>query len=111
MGVTPYKIVLLEDVTEKDLPALPKTIRSRVEKAIEERLMVNPDKIGKSLSYKLKGSRRMRVGDYRVIYEIDNLRCMVPKCDGMIKCETIKGGIMVTWVRQNNRDNSQSNTK
>ena len=28
--------------------------------------------------------------------------CMVPKCDGMIKYETIKGGIMATWVRQNN---------
>lgn len=70
----PYKIVLFKSVTERDLPSLPKTIRSRVEKAIEERLTVNPDKIGKSLSYKLKGSRRMRVGDYRVIYEIDNLK-------------------------------------
>ncbi|MDR2609278.1 MAG: type II toxin-antitoxin system RelE/ParE family toxin [Rickettsiales bacterium] len=44
---------------------------------VKERLTVNPDKIGKSLSYKLKGSRRMQVGDYRVIYEVDDLEHMV----------------------------------
>ncbi|MDR2548293.1 MAG: type II toxin-antitoxin system RelE/ParE family toxin [Rickettsiales bacterium] len=77
MGIKPYKIEFLKDVTETDLPALPKTIRLRVEKAIKEHLTVNPDKIGKSLSYKFKGSRRMRVGDYRVIYEIDNIEHMV----------------------------------
>ncbi|WP_246209705.1 hypothetical protein [Wolbachia endosymbiont of Atemnus politus] len=47
MGIKPYKIEFLKNVIETDLPALPKTIRLRVEKAIKVRLIVNPDKIGK----------------------------------------------------------------
>ena len=42
-----------------------------IKTAIEERLMVDPIGFGKPLRYSLKGHRRLRVGDYRVVYRIE----------------------------------------
>ncbi|MCB0308987.1 MAG: type II toxin-antitoxin system RelE/ParE family toxin [Bdellovibrionales bacterium] len=53
------------------MPALPKTARQRIKRAIEERLTSNPIEFGKPLRYSLKGARKLRVGDYRVIYRIE----------------------------------------
>ncbi|MGL9717320.1 MAG: type II toxin-antitoxin system RelE family toxin [Wolbachia sp.] len=77
MGLERYKIKLLKNVTERDLPALPKTIKSRVLKAIKERLTDSPDKVGKLLSHELKGHRRIRVGDYRIVYQVNKLERIV----------------------------------
>jgi mRNA interferase RelE/StbE len=66
-----YKIRYYARVTEKDVPSLPKTMRSRIQKAIEERLTVDPVSYGKALQHSLKGHRRLRVGDYRIVYKID----------------------------------------
>ncbi|WP_339047494.1 type II toxin-antitoxin system RelE/ParE family toxin [Candidatus Mesenet endosymbiont of Phosphuga atrata] len=71
MEIKPYDIDFLEDVIERDLAALPVTIESRISKAIQTRLRVNPDKLGKPLSYKLKGYFSLRIGDYRIIYRIE----------------------------------------
>lgn len=70
MEIKHYKIKFLKNVTERDLPALPVTIESRVNKAIQERLRVNPTKLGKPLSGRFKGYFKLRVGDYRIIYQI-----------------------------------------
>jgi addiction module RelE/StbE family toxin len=58
-------------VIEEDLPKLPTTVRSMIKKAIEERLMVDPIGFGKPLRYSLKGYRRLRVSDYRIVYRIE----------------------------------------
>ncbi|WP_386087012.1 type II toxin-antitoxin system RelE family toxin [Wolbachia endosymbiont (group A) of Norellia spinipes] len=71
MGLERYKIKSLKSVTERDLPNLPKTIRLRVQKAIKERLTVDPINLGEPLHHNLKGLRRLRVGDYRVVYRVD----------------------------------------
>ncbi|WP_353269801.1 MULTISPECIES: type II toxin-antitoxin system RelE family toxin [unclassified Wolbachia] len=71
MGLERYKIKSLKSVTERDLPNLPKTIRLRVQKAIKERLTVDPINLGEPLHHSLKGRRRLRVGDYRVVYRVD----------------------------------------
>ncbi|WP_353270984.1 type II toxin-antitoxin system RelE family toxin [Wolbachia endosymbiont (group A) of Hedychridium roseum] len=71
MGLERYKIKSLKSVTERDLPNLPKTIRLRVQKAIKERLTVDPVNLGEPLHHSLKGLRRLRVGDYRVVYRVD----------------------------------------
>ncbi|AAS14303.1 conserved hypothetical protein [Wolbachia endosymbiont of Drosophila melanogaster] len=76
MGII-YQIGYLEGVDTEDLPSLPKTIRLRVQKAIEKRLTIIPDKVGEALSHKWVGYFRLRVGDYRVIYLIDNSEHMV----------------------------------
>lgn len=67
----PYTILYLESVVKEDIPALPKTARQQIRRAIEERLMVDPVGFGKPLRYSLKGHRRLRVGDWRIIYRIE----------------------------------------
>jgi mRNA interferase RelE/StbE len=67
-----YSIRYLEVVVKEHIPILPKTAKERIKKAIEDRLSVDPVKYGKPLQYSLKGHRRLRVGDYRVIYRIDS---------------------------------------
>jgi mRNA-degrading endonuclease RelE of RelBE toxin-antitoxin system len=42
VGLKRYKIKFLKNVSKRDLPVLPKTIKSRVEEIIKERLTVNP---------------------------------------------------------------------
>ncbi len=66
-----YKIEYLETVVRKDIPRLTKTARQQIKRAIERRLTSNPIEHGKPLRYSLKGARRLRVGDYRVIYKIE----------------------------------------
>ncbi|WP_310732642.1 MULTISPECIES: type II toxin-antitoxin system RelE family toxin [Wolbachia] len=66
-----YDIVYSKNFTERDFPNLPKTIRSRITKAINERLTTDPIKFGKPLRGRLKGYRRIRISDYRVIYTVN----------------------------------------
>lgn len=65
-----YSIDYLEVVVKKDIPALPKSHKSAIKRAIEERLSVDPISYGKPLRYSLKGHRRLRVDDYRIVYKI-----------------------------------------
>ncbi|MGL9688506.1 MAG: type II toxin-antitoxin system RelE family toxin [Wolbachia sp.] len=55
----------------KDLQNLPKIIRLRIVKAINELLTVDPINLGEPLYYSLKGRRRLRVGNYRVVYRVN----------------------------------------
>jgi mRNA interferase RelE/StbE len=66
-----YIIRYEPNVLKKDIPALPEPFKSLIKRAIEERLTVNPIGFGKPLRYSLKGHRRLRVGDYRIVYRID----------------------------------------
>jgi len=71
-----YRIEYDVDIKEK-LIILPKSIREIIKKAIEKKLTVDPIAFGKPLRYSLKGYRRLRVGDYRVIYKIIEDRVLV----------------------------------
>lgn len=66
-----YQIEYLASVIKDDIPTLSKTAKHLIQKAIEERLMVDPIGFGKPLRYSLKGHRRLRVSDYRIIYRIE----------------------------------------
>ena len=66
-----YSIEYLSTVVEDDISKLPSRMKIMIRKAIEERLVVDPVGFGKPLRYSLKGHRRLRVGDYRVVYRID----------------------------------------
>lgn len=66
----PYQLVYHPDVARIDLPRINRNIQSRIRKAIEQRLFVDPINYGEPLRRGLRGYRKMRVGDYRVIYEI-----------------------------------------
>ncbi len=76
-GTKLYLIEYLDTVTSNDIPSLPKRMKSSIKRSIEERLMVDPVGFGKPLRYSLKGHRRLRVGDYRVVYRIEDERDVV----------------------------------
>jgi mRNA interferase RelE/StbE len=66
-----YQIHYLEEVVHKHIPALSSNAKSLIKRAIEERLMTDPIGFGKPLRYSLKGHRRLRVSDYRIVYRIE----------------------------------------
>jgi mRNA interferase RelE/StbE len=68
-----YRVEYLESVVNDDIPDLSTSAKQLIQKAIEERLMVDPIGFGKPLRYSLKGHRRLRVSDYRVVYRIESL--------------------------------------
>ena len=66
-----YELLYHPDIAGEDLPHISKNIKKRLRKAIEERLGSNPEKYGEPLKRGLKGYRKLRVGDYRVIYKLE----------------------------------------
>ena len=64
-----YKIIYLEEVSS-DIKIIPNNMQKIIRGAIETRIMIDPYSYGKPLRYSWKGHRRLRVGDYRVIYKI-----------------------------------------
>ena len=67
-----YQILYQDHVIKSHIPALSTKVKSLIKNSIEERLMVDPIAFGKPLRYSLKGHRRLRVSDYRVVYRIEN---------------------------------------
>jgi mRNA interferase RelE/StbE len=57
-------------VRDQDLPSLDPASRARILKAIREKLTTAPEAYGEHLRAELHGYWKLRVGDYRVIYEI-----------------------------------------
>lgn len=57
-------------VRDVDLPAIDTKTKNRIKKAIEERLLISPQKYGAPLRKTLKGYWKMRVGDYRVVFRV-----------------------------------------
>ena len=64
-----YNVHYLEEVL-KDIKNIPTNVRKTIKSAIETRIMIDPFSYGKPLRYSWKGHRRIRVGDYRIIYKI-----------------------------------------
>ena len=64
------KIKYHPKVKNEDIPRLTSNIAARIENAIRNRLMVNPVKYGFYLRGSLKGYRKLRVGDWRIICKI-----------------------------------------
>lgn len=58
-------------VVEDDIPSLSQASRVRIRKAIEEKLTNAPEKFGKPLRQSLHGYRKLRVGDYRIVFRIE----------------------------------------
>lgn len=57
-------------VRDQDLPELDSSARARILKAIREKLTADPEAYGERLRADLHGYWKLRVGEYRVIYEI-----------------------------------------
>lgn len=66
-----YHIHYADVVIKEHISRLPNSAKKLIQKAIEERLTVNPRHFGKPLRYSYNGHRCLRVSNYRVIYHID----------------------------------------
>ena len=66
-----FDIVYHRLVVTRDIPKLSSEWREKIKLAIEERLQSHPDLYGKPLRRSLKGYRKLRVGDYRIIFSIE----------------------------------------
>ena len=58
-------------VLKEDLPKLSPDVKEKIKKVIEDKLLADPINAGSMLRHSLKGHRKFRVGDWRVIYRID----------------------------------------
>lgn len=66
-----YEIFYNSKVVSVDIPKLGKKERIIIRQAIERKLTVSPESYGVPLRQSLKGYRKLRVGDYRVIFYIE----------------------------------------
>ena len=53
-----------------DLKKIGNILKSRVKRAIETRLVVDPEKHGQPLKGNFKGFRKLRIGEYRIVYKV-----------------------------------------
>ncbi len=67
----PFSVSYHKEVVKYDIPALPADMKDRVKSAIESKLTTHPEKYAVSLRRTLKGYWKLRIGDYRVVFEID----------------------------------------
>lgn len=73
-----YRVVY-HHLVEEDIQQIQANIRKRIQDAIENRLMAEPVMAGKPLRQSLKGFRKMRVGDYRIIYQVEKETVIILK--------------------------------
>jgi mRNA interferase RelE/StbE len=72
-----WKIKFHNLVLKEDFKNIDKNTRTTVVRSIESKLSKAPDKFGRQLSGELNKYRRLKVGDYRVIYETLKSKVMV----------------------------------
>lgn len=72
-----FEVVYQKIVVAQDIPALTPTTKDRVRRAIEEKLTTFPAVFGKPLRQSLKGYRKLRVGEYRVVFRITETKVLV----------------------------------
>lgn len=68
----PYHVRYHPDVKANDTPKLNRTIQKRIRTAIEQRLLAAPERYSEPLRRTLKGFRKLRVGDYRIVLRIES---------------------------------------
>ena len=66
-----FTIEYHESVVKEDIPRLSSDLKKQVKGAIEKKLTTFPETFGKPLRRSLKGYRKLRVGDFRVIFRIE----------------------------------------
>ncbi len=64
-------------VVDDDIPKLPLVWKNKIKVAIENKLVAKPETFGKPLRRSFKGYRKLRVGDYRVIFRIEKKKVKI----------------------------------
>ena len=72
-----FEISYHTKVVKEDIVGLSLVWRSKIRSAIEDKLTLAPDFYGKPLRRSLKGYRKLRVGNYRVVFIIHRNRVYI----------------------------------
>lgn len=72
-----FKVQIDELVLKKDFKKIDKADQLRIINTIRKKLTSNPQEFGKPLKGELKGYWKLRIGEYRVIYEIEKDKIIV----------------------------------
>lgn len=73
----PFTISYHNEAVKNDIPALPAAMKVRIKSAIETKLAMYPEQYALPLRRTLKGYWKLRVGDYRIIFEFDRSTIIV----------------------------------
>ncbi|MCM8826484.1 MAG: type II toxin-antitoxin system RelE/ParE family toxin [Candidatus Omnitrophica bacterium] len=74
-----YTVIYHPDIPKEDLAGIPQNMKEAIKRAIETRLIPDPFVAGEPLRHSLKGHRKLRVGDYRIIYRIQSDKIIILK--------------------------------
>jgi mRNA interferase RelE/StbE len=74
-----YKLFYHPEIQKEDLPKIPRNLKEIIRRAIEGRLVKDPFAYGEPLRQSLKGHRKLRVGDYRIIYKVKGEEIIILK--------------------------------
>jgi len=72
-----FDILIDELVFKKDFKKIDRPDQRRILKTIRKKLATKPKEFGKPLRGELKGYWKLRIGKYRVIYEIEEEKILV----------------------------------
>ena len=74
---TGYKLQYHPDVKKIDLLRIDTKNKKMIQRAIEERLAISPEIYGKPLQRNLKSHWKLRIGNYRIIFKIQEDRILI----------------------------------
>ncbi|HEY4511749.1 MAG TPA: type II toxin-antitoxin system RelE/ParE family toxin [Candidatus Paceibacterota bacterium] len=74
---TRFSIRYHYQVMEDDIPSLSREWNARIRETVEKKLTNHPEVFGKPLQRSLASCRKLRVGDYRVIFTISKTEVKV----------------------------------
>lgn len=72
-----FTVVYQLAVTQEDIPRIAEMWQEKIKSAIGDKLSTHPDVYGKPLRRSLRGYRKLRVGDYRVVFRIEGARVKI----------------------------------
>lgn len=65
-----YRVQYHPLVVRQDIPKLDAVVQRRIKGVIEQKLTTHPEIFGIPLRRSLRGYRKLRVGDYRVVFRV-----------------------------------------
>jgi len=71
-----WEIIYHKDVDE-DLKSVGPAAARRIIKIIDKKLVCEPEKFGSPLSHNLRNFRKLRIGDFRVVYQVFSKKVIV----------------------------------
>ncbi|MDA8611384.1 type II toxin-antitoxin system RelE/ParE family toxin [Candidatus Pacebacteria bacterium] len=76
-----FEVIYHPKVLDQDLKKLSKKVLIQIKISIEDKIQGNPIKFGKHLSGTLKNYFSIRVGNYRIVYEIKGDKAIILICE------------------------------